>query len=244
MSYLLKATMIGRLVRSKIRARPKDGAIETAATEKKDHHVQDQTSPRSAAGRSVAGTPRPTNLTSEEKISSPIAAGTRRRSVVGTISVPELTGPWSTAEQAVVPSVTSDASDDEVEEKEPEGRPYMALEPYAAECYSVEEQRFLGKKTMPLEALLCWKNKEITVPLTKACNESRGLAHECVISFGEIMEYMGDKKVKEAPVNILKGLQLKMLEGSEEFRDEIFCQVRMDSVHLMHRSLSTLLLLD
>ncbi|CAM9657346.1 unnamed protein product [Pylaiella littoralis] len=162
--------------------------------------------------------------------------GTRRSSVAGTVSY-SLIGTWFTngpdgggggGGAGVTPgSPGGSASPLETEEDDadPEGHPCMALEPYARDMYNTVRKGLLGKKRTPMETLLSWKGKQITVPLTIACNQSKAMSSECVSLFGDIMVYMGDKKGKDSGMQLLKNLQTRMLAATQDLRDEIFCQV-------------------
>lgn len=173
---------------------------------------------------------------------TPVAAvvaspgGSRRKSVAGTISAPDLIGAWFTStpeDNSGVPGAPSSPGgplENEEDDADPEGHPCMALEPYASECYFKERQGLLGKKRTPMETLLSWKGKPIVSPLTIACRENKVLASESVAAFGLVMRYMGDKRAKESGMQLLKSLQMRVLAGSQEFRDEIFCQVTLNSI--------------
>eukprot|EP00904_Undaria_pinnatifida_P004150 jgi/Undpi1/13736/HiC_scaffold_9.g03389.m1 len=152
--------------------------------------------------------------------------GTRRVSVAGTVSpAPQLIGPWFTNSPDASRPSSSGPPENEEDDADPEGHPCMALEPYAKEHHHTTRMGLLGKKRTPMETLLSWKGKQIASPLTIACRADKVMASEAVSTFGLIMGYMGDKKTKEPGMQILKSLQKRMLEGSEVFRDEVFCQV-------------------
>ncbi|CAM9762878.1 unnamed protein product [Discosporangium mesarthrocarpum] len=165
----------------------------------------------------VVGMPLPAQTT--------LSPGGTRRSVSGTVCN-ELIGAWFTKppEEEVPPS-TSEVLTDEEDETDPDGHPCMALEPYATEYYHKERRGLLGKKRTPMETLLSWKGKQIVSPLTIACRDKKAWASEAVASFGAIMGYMGDKRTKETGMNILKSLQMRLLESGQELRDEVFCQL-------------------
>ncbi|CAM9832385.1 unnamed protein product [Ectocarpus sp. 12 AP-2014] len=159
--------------------------------------------------------------------------GTRRTSVAGTVSPsPQLIGAWFTngtdtgGEGAPSsPAGSTGPPDTEDDDADPEGHPCMALEPYAREMYNTVRKGLLGKKRTPMETLLSWKGKQITVPLTIACNQAKAVSSECVACFGDIMVYMGDKKAKESGMQLIKSLHTRLLASTQEFRDEIICQV-------------------
>lgn len=151
--------------------------------------------------------------------------GTHRKSVSGTVHSPQLIGTWFTSATDGAPPKSPGPPETEEDDADPGGHPCMALEPYASECYNSERKGLLGKKRTPMETLLSWKGKQITSPLTIACRENKTAASESVAAFGSIMGYMGDRKVKDPGMQLLRSLQMRMLEGSQEFRDEIFCQV-------------------
>lgn len=162
--------------------------------------------------------------------------GTRRVSVAGTVSpAPQLIGPWFTNSPDASRPSSSGPPENEEDDADPEGHPCMALEPYAKEHHHTTRMGLLGKKRTPMETLLSWKGKQIASPLTIACRADKVMASEAVSTFGLIMGYMGDKKTKEPGMQILKSLQKRMLEGSEVFRDEVFCQVLLSVLrHCRH----------
>lgn len=162
--------------------------------------------------------------------------GTRRMSVAGTVSPsPQLIGTWFTngpdsggGGGAGSPTgSTAGPPETEDDDADPEGHPCMALEPYARDMYNTVRKGLLGKKRTPMETLLSWKGKHITVPLTIACNQNKTVSSECVSLFGDMMVYMGDKKGKESGMQLLKGLQTRLLASDQDLRDEIFCQVHL-----------------
>lgn len=157
--------------------------------------------------------------------------GTRRSSVAGTVSS-SLIGTWFTngpdnggGGAPGSPAGSVGPPETEEDDADPEGHPCMALEPYARDMYNTVRKGLLGKKRTPMETLLSWKGKQITAPLTIACNQTKAISSECVSLFGDIMVFMGDKKAKESGMQLLKNLQTRMLAATQELRDEIFCQV-------------------
>lgn len=159
--------------------------------------------------------------------------GTRRVSASGTVSPsPQLIGAWFTngpdnggGGAPGSPTGSTGPPETEDDDADPEGHPCMALEPYARDMYNTVRKGLLGKKRTPMETLLSWKGKQIAVPLTIACNQNKAVSSECVSLFGDIMVYMGDKKGKESGMQLLKGLETRLLASTQDFRDEIFCQV-------------------
>lgn len=158
----------------------------------------------------------------------PVSPGGRahRKSVAGTVSpAQQLVGPWlNSAPEGALPT-SSGAPEKGDDEADPDGHPCMALEPYARDNYHTTSRGLLGKKRTPMETLLSWKGKQIAAPLTIVCRGQKALSNECVAAFGMIMSYMGDKKSKNPGLVLLKSLQMKLLEGDQDFRDEILCQV-------------------
>lgn len=156
-------------------------------------------------------------------------SGSRRISSSGTVSPsPPLIGVWFTNGGGGAPgSPTGSTGPPETEDDDadPEGHPCMALEPYARDMYNTVRKGLLGKKRTPMETLLSWKGKQIAVPLTIACNQNKAMSSECVSLFGDMMVYMGDKKGKDSGMQLLKGLQTRLLASTQDFRDEMFCQV-------------------
>lgn len=157
--------------------------------------------------------------------------GTRRVSRAGTVSPSaQLIGAWFTkgpdnAGAPGSPTASTGPPETEDDDADPEGHPCMALEPYARDKYNTVRKGLLGKKRTPMETLLSWKGKQITVPLTIACNQNKAVSSECVSLFGDMLVYMGDKKGKESGMQLLKGVQTRLLASDQNFRDEIFCQV-------------------
>lgn len=159
--------------------------------------------------------------------------GPRRSSVAGTVSPsPQLIGAWFTnvpdnggGGSPGSPTGSTAPPESEDDDADPEGHPCMALEPYARDMYNTTRKGLLGKKRTPMETLLSWKGKQITVPLTKACNQNKAISSECVSLWRDMMVYMGDKKGKESGMQLLKGIQTRLLASDQDFRDEIFCQV-------------------
>lgn len=168
--------------------------------------------------------------------------GTRRKSVVGTISsAPGLIGAWFTSSpDGAPPTSPTSPVDNEDDDADPDGHPCMALEPFARDNYHTTRTGLLGKKRTPMETLLSWKGKQITSPLTIACREDKILTSECVAAFGTIMGYMGDKRTKDPGMQLLKSLQMRMLEGGQLFRDEMFCQVCLLATFERFRTICTL----
>lgn len=157
--------------------------------------------------------------------------GTHRKSVSGTVSpAPQLIGAWFTSSPDGAPPNSPSPPENEDDDADPEGHPCMALEPYARDYYYTTRQGLLGKKRTPMETLLSWKGKQIASPLTTVCRESKVLMSESVASFGAIMGYMGDRKTKEPGIQLLRGLQMRLLDGNQTFKDEILCQVRVNTL--------------
>lgn len=179
----------------------------------------------------VVGMPRVPSIHTEENIGPASPGGSHRKSVAGTVSgAPTLIGPWFTNSPDGPSPSSPGPPENEEDDADPEGHPCMALEPYARDYYNNERKGLLGKKRTPMETLLSWKGKQIASPLTVACRGTKVLESECVASFGCIMGYMGDRKTKEPGMQLLKGLQMRVLEGTQEFRDEILCQARRHRV--------------
>lgn len=192
--------------------------------------------PRVASIKKMVGETEGNNSSSSSPPVSP--GGTRRSSVAGTVSSsPSLIGTWFTngpdggsgggGGAPGSPAGSVGPPETEEDDADPEGHPCMALEPYARDMYNTVRKGLLGKKRTPMETLLSWKGKQITVPLTIACNQTKAVSSECVSLFGDIMVFMGDKKAKESGMQLLKNLQTRMLAATQELRDEIFCQVHL-----------------
>lgn len=157
--------------------------------------------------------------------------GSCRKSEAGTVSTADLIGPWFTnppegSAPNSPPSSPGGPPENEEDDDDPEGHPCMALEPYAA-LYYLKPKGLLPKKRTLTETLLSWKGKQITSPLTMACQEPKALFAESVAAFGTIMGYMGDKKTRESGIQLLKSLQMRVMEGCPEFKDEVICQVHL-----------------
>ncbi|CAM9509244.1 unnamed protein product, partial [Choristocarpus tenellus] len=168
----------------------------------------------------IVGMPQPAQLPTSQKGS--------RMSLSGKIFSSSLIGDWfskTPKEPEGEPTISPEPPLDEEDEADPDGHPCMVLEPFATKYYYKERRGLLGKKRTPMETLLSWKGKQISSPLTAACRNDKSLSTEAVFSFGEIMSYMGDRRTKETGIQILKSLMKRMIEGSQVFKDEIFCQL-------------------
>lgn len=172
--------------------------------------------------RTVIPTPRETPV-------SPV--GSRGRSVAGTVSAHYLMDSWQAPDgtQSTGSTTSGVEGDDEKQEEEPA----IALEPYAMESFNTEVKAMIGgNKHFTVEEQLSWTGKHISAPLTMGCNKDKASALKGIAAFGTIMGYMGDKKVKETPAQLMKSLQKQMLGGSQEFQDEVFCQVLINNPYL------------
>lgn len=217
-----------------------DNGVEIVWVNQKGQVItKDKMDSSSAAddGDVVVGMPRVVSIKksaveSEMSTNTPASpGGTRRKSVAGTVSPsPQLIGTWFTngpdgGGAPGSPAGSTGPPESEDDDADPDGHPCMALEPYARDMYNTVRKGLLGKKRTPMETLLSWKGKQIVVPLTIACNQNKAMSSECVSLFGDIMVYMGDKKGRESGMQILKSLQMRLLASTQEFRDEILCQV-------------------
>lgn len=226
---------------------PKDKEDSTSSIPKDKE--DDSTSPTAAAaaaaeddGEVVVGMPRVASIKNFEEepkanntsssSNSPTNTGSNRRASVTRTMSSSLIGTWFTtspdggaAGGPTSPTGSTGPPETEEDDADPEGHPCMALEPYARDKYNTTRKGLLGKKRTPMETLLSWKGKQITVPLTIAYSQTKAMSSECVSMFGDIMVYMGDKKGKESGMQLLKGLQTKMLSATQDSKDEIFCQV-------------------
>ncbi len=230
-----------------------DNGVEIVWVNQKGQVItKDKTGASSAAdeGDVVVGMPRVVSIKKsavDTELSSnpPASPGGHRKSVTGTVSPsPQLIGAWFTncpdggAGAPGSPAASTGPPESEDDDADPDGHPCMALEPYARDLYNTVRKGLLGKKRTPMETLLSWKGKQIVVPLTIACNQNKSMASECVSLFGDIMVYMGDKKGRESGMQLLKGLQTRLLASTQEFRDEILCQVCLGFVPCYKRGLS------
>lgn len=208
-----------------------DNGVEIVWVNQKGQVIQGEKASQEVLDEEVVvGMPRVPSIKSsasgEDVLLPASPGGTRRKSVTGTVSASsQLIGAWFTSSPDGATPSTPGPPENEEDDADPDGHPCIALEPYARDNYITTRQGLLGKKRTPMETLLSWKGKQIASPLTIACREPKALASESVASFGSIMGYMGDKKVKDPGMQLLKSLQMRLLEGSQEFRDEIFCQV-------------------
>ena len=120
-------------------------------------------------------------------------------------------------------SIPSENKDDAVTL---EGEPFISLLPFAHDHYHIPRPGCFGKK-ISIKQLLIWKPKPILKPLTTACHGDKLLAAESVMAFGIVMGYMGDLKTHDPSMRLIKGLQKRLLDKGEDYRDEVFCQVRV-----------------
>lgn len=210
-----------------------DNGVEIVWVNQKGQVItKDKTGASSAdEGDVVVGMPRVVSIKksavdTETSSNAPASPGGHRKSVTGTVSPsPQLIGAWFTNCPDGGGGAPTGPPESEDDDADPDGHPCMALEPYARDMYNTVRKGLLGKKRTPMETLLSWKGKQIVVPLTIACNQNKAMASECVSLFGDIMVYMGDKKGRESGMQLLKGLQTRLLASTQEFRDEILCQV-------------------
>lgn len=212
-----------------------DSRIETGANQNEKILPDYKASANEVDDKVVVGMPQKETSPRGHGIPSP--RDPRNRSVLGTVSPPKQIATWYiTSADSDNPSwrILPDIKEEEedvvvaVEVEEENESSCMALEPFALEYYNLEaHRRGKDRNNTKMKSLLSWQGNQISSPLTIACGKKKVLSSQSIASFGAIMGYMGDKNMKESGINLLKNLQKRMLEGSAELTDEIFCQVLM-----------------